>query len=85
MTTQKEKRWQTIFRLVIHNPRKEYIVRTNNAWNINDMNEQIYDILIENGLPKEQAIDAAAWSELACYGESYHDAEFDIYTEEYSE
>ena len=47
-----------------------------------DKNEKVYDTLTQNGIDVERAIECASWVELAEYGESYNEEDFDVYVSE---
>lgn len=42
---------------------------------------EVYEFLDDRWIDEESAMDAQAWTELACVGETYNETEFDIYME----
>lgn len=69
----------TKFEIVIHKP---HTVVTRYGNNAGDINERIYDTLTNHGVNEELAMDCACWCELADYGESYNENDFDVYVTE---
>lgn len=65
--------------IVFVNPHKTVTRYANNKW---DINERVYNTLTQNGISEELAIDCASWVELATYGESYNEVDFDVYISE---
>lgn len=65
--------------IVIHNPHKTI---TRIAHSAGDINNKVYETLTKYGIDEIKAIDCASWCELASYGESYNEDNFDAYIEE---
>ena len=65
--------------IVIHNPHKAI---TRIAHSAGDINNKVYETLTKYGIDEIKAIDCASWCELASYGESYNEDNFDVYIEE---
>ena len=65
--------------IVFSKPHKKV---TRYASNIGGKNEKVYDTLTQNGIDVERAIECASWVELAEYGESYNEEDFDVYVSE---
>lgn len=65
--------------IVIHNPHEKITRYANNPY---DINEKVSSVLIKYGIDEELAIDCACWCELATYGESYNEENFDVYVDE---
>lgn len=65
--------------IVIHNPHKNIVMHVKNT---RDINPCVYDALTDHGVDDELAIDCACWCELADYGDSYNEENFDVYIEE---
>lgn len=65
--------------IVIHNPHKAI---TRIAHSAGDINNKVYETLTKYGIDEIKAIDCANWCELASYGESYNEDNFDVYIEE---
>lgn len=65
--------------IVIHNPHKAI---TRIAHSAGDINNKVYETLTKYGIDEIKAIDCASWCELASYGESYNEDNFDAYIEE---
>lgn len=65
--------------IVIHSPHKAI---TRIAHSAGDINNKVYETLTKYGIDEIKAIDCASWCELANYGESYNEDNFDVYIEE---
>lgn len=66
---------------VVFNKRHEVVVKS--ASNSYEKHEIIYNTLTSHDVDVNIAMDCASFCELAAAGETYNEADFDVYIEEY--
>lgn len=66
--------------IVIHNPHANIVQHV--SGNARDINSFVYNTLMDYGIDEKLAIDCASWAEIADYGDSYNERDFDVYIED---